>query len=416
MNWKLKASIAVTATLLIAAGVVGSVAYKSMRMWNLAWDFESQIRYQMDNGETMGTVSGEEALAVDYLQQIFNDNQELLNKLKAVVKRGITDDKTLKLGQVSSMIVTYHVGEDETGNKKAQDVVAHVLGGFPLGKRKPGFHRDGYFRHLLDKDIWNLGGAAISMVGRDMIMFAEESVADRQKNIVEQLLKYGDISPLVETIREKPMYFTAVFPNPRNVLPIQLRRHIQALVVKGYFSPTKGRAEIILLTPSPRSASYAAAILGDLKKIAEVSLVTKWKAFETQYDYGGTSIETWWSWEMLKNLEKSAIKKEFNIVRLKSDFDRPMVNVCLKTLERMSRDLAQMRGTLDEKLDPRLVDDQLYSRKPQHYWTDSHKYGPNWPFKPEKQDEVLDPGNFNPDPNVGEDSSASIAPIPSDKS
>lgn len=417
MNWRWKASITVLATFAIGGVVVGSAAYRAKKAWNTAWDFESQIRYQVNSGKSIGSVSGEEALAVDYLQQIFQDNSELLDKLKAVVKRGITDDKTLQLSQVSSMVVTYRLGTDPaTGARKAKDVVAHVLGEFPLGKRKPGFNQDGYFRHLVDGDLWNLGGTVLGMFGRDMIMFAEADVSERQKTTIEALLKRGDILPLADEIRRETIYFTAVFPNPVSLLPVQLKKHVQALVIKGNLSPDKGLTEVVLLTPSPRSAAYAAGILSDLRKIAQVSLLTQWHAIEepNPWSSGKTIIDTWWSFELRKNLENSTIKKEYNIVRLRSDFDRKMVNISLKMVERATRDLAAMRGTMDEKLDPRLVDDQLFSKKPQHYWSDTHKYGADWPFAgaEAEQAEPVAPAEEAAEPAQPSQANSDLKPTP----
>jgi hypothetical protein len=74
------------------------------------------------------------------------------------------------------------------------------------------------------------------------------------------------------------------------------------------------------------------------------------------------------------------MEKEQNIVRLKSKYERTMVNATLKSIERMGRDLAQMQGSLEEKLDPRLVDARMRTTKPQHYWSEEHKWGPDWPI------------------------------------
>ena len=68
---------------------------------------------------------------------------------------------------------------------------------------------------------------------------------------------------------------------------------------------------------------------------------------------------------------------------MKSDFERVMVNVVLKTIERMGRDMSQMRGTLEERTDPRLVDARMQSSKPLHYWSDDHQWGPDWPIPAE---------------------------------
>jgi len=85
---------------------------------------------------------------------------------------------------------------------------------------------------------------------------------------------------------------------------------------------------------------------------------------------------------MVQTSERAKIEQEESIVRAHTEFERIMVNVVLKAIERLGRDLAQMRGSLDEKLDPRIVDAQLQSRKPLHYWSEPHRWGPNWPIPP----------------------------------
>jgi hypothetical protein len=94
----------------------------------------------------------------------------------------------------------------------------------------------------------------------------------------------------------------------------------------------------------------------------------------------GKQVSSWWSYEMANTLQQTSMEKEQNIVRLKSKFERAMVNATLKSIERMGRDLAQMQGSLEEKLDPRLVDARMRTAKPQNYWSEEHKWGPNWPI------------------------------------
>jgi len=363
---------------LVLAGAGGFLVYRVQRAWSVAWDLKDHIRYQLESGQDIAETPMGEAVAVDYLERIFEGSPELLDKLKGVVQRGLEDTPALRLGEVSAMVVTYR--QDEEG--EATDVVAHVLGGFPLGKRKPGFHRDGYFRHLIDRDLWNLGNAVISLMGRDMIMFAEEHIAEQHQEMLESIFVLGDVYPLVEYIEKAPVYFTAVFPDPRRLVPIQLRHHVQALVFKGHLAPKGGRMELVALTPSARSASYALSIISDMKMFSEVALRTKWKGVPIRAPWG-TYVETWWAHAMVETSRKTALEKQHNILRIRTEFDRVMANAVVKSVERMGRDLAQMRGSLEERLDPRLVDERLFSAKPQHYWSDSHRWGPNWPFRGE---------------------------------
>ena len=95
----------------------------------------------------------------------------------------------------------------------------------------------------------------------------------------------------------------------------------------------------------------------------------------------GPSVGSWWAYELANTVETMTMEKEQNIVRMKSNYERVMVNVMLKCMERFGRDLAQMRGSLEERLDPRLVDARMKTRKPLHYWSEEHKWGPNWPIR-----------------------------------
>jgi hypothetical protein len=371
---RILAVIALGVTLTVGAGV-GIVGYRGLRLWNIAKDFRAQIRYAVQTGDEVGRIPAEDALAVGYLESIFADNEELLEKLKGVVQRGLTDTDALQLGEVSAMLVTYH----RNGNGDVKDVVAHVIGSFPLGKRKPGFHRDGYFRHLIEPGLWAFANSIINMLGRDMVIFAEEEIAQRHQVILEAVFS-GDVVPLAESIEENPLYYSLVVPDPRKLVPLQMRHHVQAVVFKGMLAPEEGRSETILLTPSARSASYVLTILSDMKLASEVALRTKWKGV-VEHTPWGPQIDSWWAYEMLQTSERLTIQKEYNIVRLRTHFGRVMVNAAVKSVERMGRDMAQMRGSLDERLDPRLVDERMHSEKPLHYWADSHRWGPNWPFK-----------------------------------
>lgn len=370
-----KIALGVCIMFMAVATTLGYFLYRGVRAGHVAYEMVKHIRYQLESGEDIADTPAGEALAVSYLETIFGDNQELLGKLKGVVQRGLEDTPSLNLGTVSAMFVTYH--RDDENNVK--DVVAHVLGGFPLGRRKPGFHTDGYFRHLIDHNIWNLGNAVISLLGRDMILFAEESVADRQQEMLEALLVRGDVVPFAESL-EEPMYFTAVFPDPKRLVPLQLRHHIQALVIKGTLSDEEGLVEFVLLTPSSRSAAYALSVLSDMKMLGETALRTKWHGVEEHTPWKTTWVDTWWSYEMVNMSEQVVLEKQHNILRGKTTFGQAMVNAFVKSIERMGRDLAQQRGTLEEKLDPRLVDERLRASKPLHYWSDAHRWGPNWPF------------------------------------
>jgi hypothetical protein len=367
----------VVAILAVAGLAAGIAAYRANRIWRMANDFKAQVRYLIENGGTIGEAPAKETFSVDYLQAIFGDNPELLEKLKNVVHEGLADEPALNLGEVAAMLVTYHMVE--TG--KVEDVVVHAIGGFPIAREKPGFHRHGYFFQQIDKNLWEAGNIVIGFLGRDMVLFsASDATTEAQQALIDSLFS-GDIMMLVDNL-SRPLYYTAVFPDPRRIVPPQLRGHVQAVVLKGMLSPQKGLWETILLTPSANSAGYAFSLLRDMKLAGELALKTRWHGVAVEREWG-TWIDTWWAYEMVQTMEKAQMEQQQNLIRMKSDFGRVMVNAVVKSLERMSRDLAQMRGSLDERLDPREVDARLATSKPMHYWSDPHQWGPDWPFPPE---------------------------------
>ena len=366
----------VAVVLAVSVTAVAYYGYRALRVYRVASSFETQIRYLIENGGTIGEAPASEAFSVDYLQAIFGENPDLLEKLKGIIQQGLADQPALNLGEVAAMIVTYHVDDDG----KAEDIVVHAVGGFELAREKPGFHRNGYFFQQLDNNLWNYGNLLVGFLGRDMVLFSgDEAVTKTHEEMLDSLFT-GDISVLVSSLK-RPMYFTAVFPDPRQIVPPQLRSHIQAVVFKGYLGYYKGGWEALVLTPSPKSATYALAILRDMKTAADFALKTRWKGVVQQKEWGPV-IDPWWAYELVRTSERMTMEKEQNLVRMDTDFERVMVNAVLKSIERLSRDLAQMKGSLTEGLDPREVDARLKTKKPLHYWSEPHQWGPDWPIAP----------------------------------
>lgn len=379
-------SVSVVAVIAIVMGVA---AFKGLRLWGLAHDTRAQIRYLIENGGTIGTVPAADTFSADYLRTIFGDTPSLLDQLKAVVAQGLAEDPALNLGEVAALVVTHR----KTESGEVEDVVAHVIGGFPLDKRKPGMHRDGYLRHLTDPQLWNWGNTLVGFLGRDMVLFApNDEIFEEQSMLIESTLS-GQILPLAESL-DKPLYFTAVLPNPKRVLPTQLKGHVQAIVLRGYLGKYEGDLKTLILTPSPASSRYATAIMSDIKTAMIVGLKTRWKGVVQDTPWG-PQVDPWWSYELVQILEKSELEREEGIVRLSSEFDRIGVNIVLKGLERMGRDLAAMKKTLDDQQDPRVFDAEYRARKPLHYWSEEHRWGPNWPIAPPDSNVVT--GTASPD-------------------
>lgn len=361
--------------LVIGGATLGVVTgYRAKRLYHTAKEWKTEVRYLIENGGTIGEAPASEAMDQGYLEAVFGGDPDLLAKLRSVIAKGMAEDPAMNLGEVAAMVVTYHINND----KRVEDVAAHIIGGFPLGQRKRGFHRDGFFRHQIDGSLWNAGNSAVAFLGRDILVFADEAVVNKQQELLESILS-GNIIPLANSIIERPLHYTAVFPDPRRVVPPQLKAHVQAVIIKGHFAPDDGSWEMMVLTPNPESASYALSIIYDMKLAGQMALQSRFTGIELETAWG-KHIPTWWAHEMVKTMTKTSIEKEQNIVRMKTTFERPMVNAALKSIERMGRDLAQMQGSLEEKLDPRLVDARMKTTKPQHYWSEEHKWGPDWPI------------------------------------
>ena len=363
-----------TLSLLIAA--VGSViTYKSYRLYSIGTEAHDHLRYLIDSGEPIGDVPASSAFASGYLQAVFGDNPELLQKLKGVIQKGLDDTSKLSLQRVSAMLVTYRIDDDE----QVIDVATHIIGDQRAGRRKPGFHRDGYFKSMMDRQVWGLGNTIISFLGKEIVYFAQTEVIERQEAILNSLFS-GEIAPIVTAI-EKPYQYTLVIPNPRRLLPPQLRHHVQTLIIKGALEQQKGSSEAIILCSNEKSAKYTMAIMKDLKTASESLLRTKFDGRVADTPWGPT-VQNWWAFEMVMTSDKAILEREESIVKIRSAFGRPMVNALLKSMERMGRDLAQMRAIMEEGKDPRLVDYEMRSPHPNHYWSASHKWGPNWPIAP----------------------------------
>ncbi len=362
--------------LVLGVAFTVTAVLRGKRLFHTAKDWRKELRYLIESGGTIGEVPAAEAFETGYLQAVFGGDPELLGKLRGVISKGLAEDPTLNLGEVAAMLVTYRTN----GDGHAEDVVAHIIGGFPLGRRKPGFHRDGYFRAQIDKNLWESGNSALAFLGRDIVLFADESIVSRQQNVLESILS-GNVLPLVDMIKERPLYFTAVLPDPRRAVPPQLRPHVQALIAKGHLSTSGGSYDITILTPNPEAASYTLSMLYDMKLASQLALQGRFQGVVLKEAWGD-HIPVWWAHEMFNNMQRVTMEKQQNIVRMHLDFERVMVNATLKSIERMGRDMLQTRGSMEEKLDPRLVDAGMTTRKPLHYWSEEHRWGPDWPIAP----------------------------------
>ena len=361
---------------IVAVVGMARMGYRAYRAVATSRDFYNQVRYLIENGGTVGEVPAPQAFSFTFFDALFADNPELLKQLKALLDRHLREEPALYVGEVAGLLVTYQTQSDGS----ITDVVLHAIGGFPLARRKPGFHPGGYFFQQLDRDLWNYGNVLLGLLGRDIvIMSSDETTRAKHQELLNTLMS-GEIMPLVERLN-RPLHYTMVFPAPKQIVPAQLRNHIKVVMVKGYLSPYKGETDILALAPNPRSADYSAMIIADMKRMATYLLRTRWHGVERQTPWGPVR-NPWWAYEMVQTLEKTTVDTEKNIARAQSRYERVMVNALLKSIERLSRDLAAMQYVQTDAMDPREADAKLATRKPLHYWSEAHQWGPDWPIPP----------------------------------
>lgn len=360
----------------LAAAGSARLGYRAYRATMAGRDLYHQIRYLIENGGTVGEVPALEAFSFNFLDAIFADTPELQQQLKALLRRRLREEPSLYIGEVAGLLITYQTESDGS----ITDVVLHAIGGFPLARRKPSFYPGGYFFQQLDRDLWNYGNILLGLLGRDLVVMAPDETSRVKHQALLDTLLSGEIMPLVARL-DRPFHYRMVFPAPKHVVPPQLRNHIKVVIVKGFLSPYKGETEVLSMAPNPRSADYAATIIADMKRIATFLLRTRWHGAERQTLWGPVR-NPWWAYEMAQTFEKATINSERNIVRAHSSYERVMVNALLKCVERMSRDLAAMQYVQTDNLDPREADAKLATRKPMHYWSEAHQWGPDWPIPP----------------------------------
>jgi hypothetical protein len=349
---------------------------RAFRVADAAWNVEQQVRYMVENDGQIGAAAAADTFSDRFLEIIFGDNPDLLAKLKVVIRRGLEEDPNAEMGEVAAMLVTYRINNDGT----VYDVAAQIIGGFPLSEAVPGMSRDGLMSQKADPELWSIGNSTLRFLGRDMILFADESVSDAQLEIIDGIFS-GNILPLAESLND-PLFYTMVLPNPRNIVPPRLRTHIQAIMQSGYLSPYEGTTEFVILTTSSRSADYAASVINDTKRLAEKLLRTRMGGSERETEWG-TMVDAWWAKAMADTSQAMAIERDGNVIRLNAEFDRVMVNALLKTVERFGRDWAQIQQRLNGRegaaVAAQVAELQATAQEAASYWSDGHIWGPNWP-------------------------------------
>lgn len=394
MNWRRIGWTICTMTILVAI-ILLVPGYRSVRLAKNATDLKSQINYLIESGGTIGETPADTALSSSYLEIIFGNEPELLAQLKEAVERGTKEMPDVQQGEISAIIVTYR----KNGDERIENVIAHVMGGFPLGKRKISMHRDGFFANQIDRNLWTTGDSSLKFLGRDMVVWSNSEDDEREQREIIEAIFSGEVQILADNISKKPIYYTAVFPNPSEIVPPKMRNHIRAMIMNGSISPEQGSMEMILLSNNEKSTALVASMAQDLKAAMQIALRTRFAGVQVDSPWG-PYVPVWWAYEMANTMEDVQLSRRDLTVRLSVTYERRMVNATLKTIERFGRDFSQIRGVQEEKLDPRVVDARMETRSPLHYWSDQHRWGPDWPFgsstnvlvrRPEDADRTLQP-------------------------
>lgn len=375
MNFK-RFFVFIASFAVLSAAVLGMTGHRAWNTYEDAKEVESNVKYLLETGDSIGTAPAEDTLSAAYLEIIFGDNPELLTPLLEIVKKGMESTPDMSLGEVAAIIVTFRKTDDD----KIENVVAHIVGEFSLGRRKVNMHPDGYFKNRLDKDTFETKKTAIGFLGRDIEVWAQDENIERPQQEIIEAIYSGEILTVAESIKDRPLYFTAVFPAPREVLPMRMRPHIRAILYNGSLSSVGGEGEFVALANDERSADRVVSMIDDIITSAEVTLRTKFGGTIVETAWSGEQPDSWWAYELANMLEDIEITKSERTVRISADYERRVVNAMMKTIERFGRDYAAIRGVQDEKLLPPDVQKMMEGNQYTPRWTENHQWGPDWPF------------------------------------
>ncbi|MDR0993829.1 MAG: hypothetical protein LBN38_04595 [Verrucomicrobiota bacterium] len=358
---------------LVAGGVV---TWRGVNLYRTAAGGFKHLRYLLESGETVEGAPADDVLSDSYLLSLFGNNPELVERLKTVVDLGLATDATLKLGSVSAMVVTYRQAE---GASEIEDAAIYVIGGFPDPKsQRLGFHSSGHMSQKLNPTLWSSGNAIMNLLGRDIIVFCEQDKAEAHMALLFDLLN-GRIMPLAERIADAPLHYTVVFPEPKEVVPPNLRNSLDAIMIKGKMSGDAGETELVCMSPNVRSSSQVSTILRDMASLARMTFHDHYGGYIKDMPWGKMN-DTWWAVEYVELLDSLEIISDYPLVVARVAYDRLQNNVILKTIERAGRDLAAQKAFSLSSTLPWEFAFQERANPSSGYWSMEHQDGPEWPL------------------------------------
>lgn len=389
MNFK-RFLIFMASTLVLTAAVLGLTAFRSVAVYNDVTEIRDHVKYLVETGDSISTESAETALSSAYLEIIFGDNPQLLEQLLGIIDQGMVDAPDMNLGEVAAIIVTYR--KNDQGD--VEEVVAHIIGEFPLGRRTVNMHPSGYMANRMDENLWNSKRAAINFLGRDIAVWAKDDQVERPQQEIVEAIFAGEVLLVADSIATKPLYFTAVFPAPRDLLPMRMRPHVRAILYNGYMEPAGGKMEIVALCNNERSAQRALAMFHDVLDSAQVGLRARFGGTVTETAWDKEYVESWWAYELANTIQDLDIVQNDQTISISSEYGRVMVNAIMKIIERFGRDYTAIRGVQEEKNLPPDVQEFMKGNPYTPRWTEAHKWGPDWPFPPPNKVDVQRPAEL----------------------
>ena len=390
----------------------------------------ADVRHQITGAGAVDQMPGSELFTREYLGDIIG-HPGLLDAVLGTV----AESPDVQAKQIVAVLITWRVDEDEAARAPAwasrarppeddataewpavRDVAILIQENLRPGDWQPTLLRDAYFESIVDPKLAFTGHSLLYAASGHTTLLASNEATLRRHQAIHDEIREGLIDELADYLGEEDAYFIQIFPNVRRLATPQLRRHLERVTVGGKLGVRGGDTRTEFLTRSDRSAQYTRNVIEEMIDVAQITLETQWggaprrnpwnldqSAGPSAASLGGVtqpftppgpdvitgetrdntfSSFVWWSFEMVGVLEGTEPEVAGPRVWFDTEYTTVQLNAVLKSIERASRDLAQMRKSMIEKKDPRLVDAELWSGQPLNYWSPSHREGPHWPLAP----------------------------------
>ncbi|MBQ7251152.1 MAG: hypothetical protein IJS32_00960 [Kiritimatiellae bacterium] len=369
----LSRSLAIFLAVLLCAGLYAG--WRAGVLYRTAYGGYANLRALLDSGESISGAPANEVLSDDYLRNLFNNNEQLVTSLKSVIDTGMATDDSLQLGNVAAMVILYR--EDADG--AVVEPAVCVVGGFPDPKsERIGLNTRGFLDSQLEPSMWTLGFSVVNMFGRDIVLFCEEDKAEMQMERIWNLLN-GEILPFARDIVASPVHYTMVVPDPKQLLPPNIRKHVQSIQISGILRADDATSETLFVCNSVRAAAYVHHVVRDMADMARVVFHDRFGGYVKEMPWGKMN-DQWWAVEAVRTIDESEIVQDNVLVVARNALDRRQENFALKVVERCGRDIASQKAM---RLNGTRPWDFAYNQAVEgkgRYWSAEHLDGANWPL------------------------------------